>query len=64
MSVKEWDPKGRYKDVVDKVQREAGENEVLVFRIEAGRARVEYWVVGVAKDGGRVVGVKARAVES
>lgn len=64
MSVREWDPKGHYKDVVDQVRQEAGENPVLVFRIEAGAARVEYWVVGVAADGKKVVGVRVKAVES
>lgn len=61
LSVKEWDPKGQYKKVVDAVKKEA-EGEVRVFKVEVEGARVEYYVVGVA--GGKVVGLKALSVES
>lgn len=45
--------------------RDAGEGgEVRVYRVETGGARVEYFVLGLEKEGGRVVGVRARAVES
>ena len=61
MGVGEFDPRGEYKDLVDKV-REVGGAEVRVFRVEMGRARCEYWVVAVHE--GRLVGVKVKAVES
>ncbi|MCJ1443672.1 MAG: hypothetical protein MMC23_004172 [Stictis urceolatum] len=60
MSVEEWDPRGGYKEVVGKVKEVV--REVKVFRAETEGARVEYWVVGLAE--GRVLGVRARAVES
>lgn len=64
MSVKEFDPKGKYKEVLGKVEEAVGgEGESSVFAAETGGARVEYWVVGV-KEGGTVVGVRAKAVES
>ena len=62
MGIGEWDSQGQYKDVVDAV-REAGKgSDVRVYRIEMEGARVEYWLVGL--EGGKLVGVKALAVES
>lgn len=65
LSTKDFDPRGEYKDVVSVVEKET-DGKVKVFRIETDRARVEYYVVGVQEASGRkkVVGVKARAVES
>lgn len=62
MDIGEWDVQGQYKDVVDAVREATKGNDVRVYRIEREGARVEYWVVGV--QGGRLVGVKALAVES
>ena len=63
LSTKEFDPKGQYKDVISKVEKEV-DGHVKVFRIETDHARVEYYVVGVKDSQGKVVGVKAKAVES
>lgn len=65
LSVKDFDPRGEYKDVISAVEKETG-GKVKVFRIETDRARVEYYVVGLQDEGGKkkVVGVKAMAVES
>ena len=60
MSVREWDPKGEYAEVVKAVESAGG--KAKVFRTEEG-SRVEYWVVAVDGEG-RVVGLRARAVES
>ncbi|KAF1977725.1 hypothetical protein BU23DRAFT_587271 [Bimuria novae-zelandiae CBS 107.79] len=60
-SVEKWDPKGRYKSVVDTVKKVVG-GEVKVFRVELSGAREEYYVVGV-KDR-KVLGLKALSVES
>jgi hypothetical protein len=60
-SVKEWDPKGQYKKVVDAVEK-AADGEVKVFRVELEGSRVEYYVVGVG--GGKILGLKAMSVES
>jgi hypothetical protein len=61
LSVKEWDPKGQYKKIVDAVKG-AADGEVKVFRVELEGSRVEYYVVGAG--GGKVVGLKALSVES
>ena len=41
-----------------------GAAEVKVYRVEVGRSRVEYFVLGLDKENGRVVGLKAGAVET
>lgn len=41
-----------------------GEEDVKVYRVETGSARVEYYVLGLDVKGRRVVGLRARAVES
>ena len=74
LSVKEWDPKGQYNEVVERVssagseqrgKRGAGkadsEEGVKVFRVESG-TRVEYYVVTVGER--CLLGVVAKAVES
>ena len=68
MSVKEWDARGEYGEVVEAV-RQAGEEggEVKVFQVKGKGARMEYYVMSVVggKEGGRkLVGVKTEAVES
>ena len=63
LSQKEFDPEGRYKEVVEAVEK-AGDGKARVFRVEMGRARAEYWVVGFDKGKGRVVGLRAKSVES
>jgi len=62
MDIGEWDPQGQYKDVVDATREAAKGSDVRVYRIGREGSRVEYWVVGV--EGGRLVGVKALAIES
>ncbi|KAH8687762.1 hypothetical protein BGZ60DRAFT_394405 [Tricladium varicosporioides] len=59
--VKEWDPQGQYKELVEAVKEACG-GEVKVYRVEKEGARVEYWVIGLR--GGQVLGAKALAVES
>lgn len=60
---KEFDPQGQYKKIVDAVKK-AGSKDVSIFRVEHGSTRAEYYVVSLDKKGGRVVGLKALAVES
>jgi len=65
LTVEEFDPRGEYADVVAKVKEAGGgEGEVSIFKVEVGRSRVVYWLLGVDGDGGRVVGVRVVAVES
>ncbi|KAF2689383.1 hypothetical protein K458DRAFT_439723 [Lentithecium fluviatile CBS 122367] len=61
ISVKDWDPKGQYKKVLDAVKK-ATDGEVKVFRVELEGTRMEYYVVGVSEK--KVVGLKALSVES
>jgi hypothetical protein len=61
MGVKEWDPKGQYKKVVDAVKK-AVDGEVKVFKVGLEGSRLEYYVVGVGE--GKVLGLKAMSVES
>ena len=42
----------------------AGDGKARIFRLEIGKSRVEYYVVGFDEEGGKVVGLKAKAVES
>lgn len=66
LALKEWDAKGKYGDIVKSVAEAAGvkESDVRIYRIESGGARVEYWVVALDRREGRVVGLKALAIES
>jgi len=62
MDVAEWDTQGQYKELVDAVREASKGSDVRVYRIGKGGSRVEYWVVGI--EGGKLVGVKALAIES
>ena len=62
LSVEDFDPRGEYKEVLDKVE-EVGEGKgVKIFRVEVDRTRVEYYVVTVGER--KLIGVVAKAVES
>lgn len=63
MGEKEFDPRGQYKKIVDAVKK-AGSKDVSIFRVEHGSTRAEYYVVSLDKKGGRIVGLKALAIES
>ncbi|KAI4215768.1 MAG: hypothetical protein LQ351_001755 [Letrouitia transgressa] len=63
LDVKEFDPHGHYGDVVQAVE-DSGNGKARVFRVAHGRTRVSYYVVVLDKDKGRVVGMKAKSVES
>jgi hypothetical protein len=53
----------QYKKVVDAV-KQAGNGIVKTFRVELEGTRAEYYVVTVDDKEGRIVGLKALAVES
>ena len=63
LSPKEFDPKGKYKQVISAVEQ-AGDGQVNIFKVDFGGTRLEYYVVTVDEKGGNLVGLKARAVES
>jgi len=62
LSVEDFDPRGEYEEVVGSVKGVAEGGEVKVYRVGRGKTRAEYFVIGV--EGGRLVGVRAEAVES
>lgn len=69
-----FDPRSQYTTVFNAVRTAAdgseakakkeGQPEIKVYRVQHEGARCEYWVLGLEKEGGRLVGLKARAVES
>ena len=61
--MEKFDPHKQYQDIVNAVEG-SSEAKATVFRTAHGKTRVEYYVVGFDKDMGRVVGMKATAVES
>ena len=63
ISTKEFDPKGDYKEVLQAVEK-AGDGKARIYRLETGKSRAEYYVVGFDEKGGKIVGLKAKAVES
>jgi hypothetical protein len=62
MDIGEWDTQGQYKELVDATREASKGSDVRVYRVAKDGSRAEYWVVGV--QGGKLVGVKALAVES
>lgn len=65
LSPQEFDPKGHYKDVIDKVKSAGhgeGSNGVKIFRVELDKTRAEYYIVTIGDR--KLVGVVAKAVES
>ncbi|KAL9075894.1 MAG: hypothetical protein Q9161_001288 [Pseudevernia consocians] len=63
LTTNDFDPQGEYKKVMEAVEQ-AGDGKARIYRVEHDRTRVEYYIVGFDKEGGRVVGLKAKAVES
>jgi len=63
MTTKEFDPQGQYKEVLQAVEK-AGDGSARIFRVETGKARAEYYVIGFDEKGGRIVGLRAKSVES
>jgi hypothetical protein len=70
-----FDPKGQYTAVFRAVRTaavasDASSNvdesgiDVKVYRVEVGKSRVEYWVLALDVAEGRIVGLRAKAVET
>lgn len=69
LSTSSFDPKNQYSAVLKAVREAASgtdrsDVDVKVYQLETGSTRVEYWVLALDGKGGRLVGMKARAVES
>ncbi len=63
LALEEFDPKGQYKEVVEAVHS-SGDGEFRIYRVEHGRTRAEYYIIRLDKRGQRVLGLKAKAVET
>ena len=64
LAMKEFDANGSYDEVVEAVRKASGSGDARVYRVKHGKTRAEYYVVALDKKGKRVVGLKAKAVES
>lgn len=58
-----FDPKNHYADVINSVKA-AGGGQVRIFRAQQGKTRVEYYIVSLDAEHSRLVGLRAKAVES
>ncbi|KAI9777332.1 MAG: hypothetical protein M1839_008940 [Geoglossum umbratile] len=64
LNVDEWDPRGDYVAITEAVRNAAGTSEVTVYCVHHDHTRAEYFVVSLDPASSRIVGMKARAVES
>lgn len=70
VSVGDFDPRGEYKIVIEAVEAAGagdgkGKGEVKCFRADAGKStKLFYYIVGLDREGRRLVGVRAVSVES
>lgn len=63
MGLQEFDPKGQYKEIVEAINS-AGDGASKIYRVEHDRSRAEYYIVRLEKKSKRVIGLKAKAVET
>lgn len=70
MSTDDFDPRHDYDDVVEAVKSAAetagrgGGAMTRVYHVQHGTTRAEYYVVALDKSQKRIIGVKAKAIES
>lgn len=73
LSEKSFDPRSQYSEVIKAVRAAVAASdskinesdvEVKVYRVEVGHSRVEYWVVALDGVEGKIVGLRAKAIES
>lgn len=62
MDPSDWDVQGQYSKIVKAVAEATKGNDVRVYKVVRDHTRVDYWVV--SREEGRIVGVKALAIES
>lgn len=63
LSIQDFDPRGEYKDIIQKVEQAGKGNKTpKVFRVETSSTRAEYYVLTVGDR--MLIGVVAKAVES
>lgn len=63
LKTSEWDPREQYKEVVEKVEK-VTHGGAKVYRAAVSGTRVLYLVLGVEKNGDRILGVKTIGIES
>ncbi|CAG8011566.1 unnamed protein product [Penicillium olsonii] len=61
-----FDPQNQYAAALDAVRDASGDKsaELKIFRVEITSTKIEYWILAFAKPEGRLVGLRAKAVES
>ena len=73
LSASAFDPNNQYSPVFDAVRTAAVEHDenadgsavdVKVYRVELTSTKLEYWVLALDAVQGRVIGLRAKAVES
>ncbi|KAI9884491.1 MAG: hypothetical protein M1823_003706 [Watsoniomyces obsoletus] len=67
IKTKDFDPRNQYGDVLDAVKNAAGVDRheaTRVYHVVHGSTRAEYYIVALDKSQSRLVGVKAKAVET
>ncbi|KAJ5113752.1 hypothetical protein N7456_002286 [Penicillium angulare] len=65
LSHSSFDPKNQYAEAVEAVRDAASNSDIKVYRAEITSTKLEYFVVALDEsEGGRVIGLKAKAVES
>jgi hypothetical protein len=73
LPVTSFDPKDQYPEVLGAVRAAAAENnpdatqeavELKVYRIEITTTRIEYWILALHAPEKKIVGLRAKAVES
>lgn len=74
LSASSFDPKNQYTSVLNAVRAAAaveGDSsadksavDIKVYRVELSSTKIEYWILALEASGGRLVGLRAKAVES
>lgn len=70
LSPSSFDPRNQYSNVFRAVRdavthdQTGADVEVRVYRVEISHSEVEYWVLGLDEGEGRIVGMRARGVET
>lgn len=64
LSETSFDPRNQYSGVLKAVREASSSSELKIYRVEIDATRVEYWILALDADGGKIVGVRAKAVET
>jgi hypothetical protein len=62
LSVQEFDPRGQYDEIINRVKEAGSGKGIRVFRVELDTTRVEYYIVTVGER--KLLGLYTKAVES